>query len=124
VSLNETYNALKDQVNFFCVYIKEAHPVEWWQVPQNLQDDVVFHQPSSIDERADVAQACMLRLDLTMPTLLDDMENSTDAAYATMPERLYVVDTLGKVAYQGAPGPWGFDVQEWRRAIEESIATV
>ena len=59
----------------------------------------------------------MLKLNLEMPTLLDDMNNATDAAYAAMPERLYVVDTTGKVIYQSKPGPWGFVVEEWREAI-------
>ncbi|MCZ6853074.1 MAG: hypothetical protein O7G86_04055 [Gammaproteobacteria bacterium] len=101
---------MKDKVNFFCVYIQEAHPVDWWQLSQNLKEDVVFNQPASIDERAYVAEACMLRLDLAMPMLLDDMDNSTDEAYAAMPERLYVVDTQGRIAFKGAAGPWGFDV--------------
>ena len=96
--------------------------MDWWQLSQNLEEDVVFNQPASIDERADVAQACMLRLDLAMPMLLDDMDNSTDEAYAAMPERLYVVDTQGRIAFRGAPGPWGFDVAGWRRAIEETVA--
>jgi hypothetical protein len=117
VNLNKCYQTLKDQVNFLCIYIQEAHPENWWPITHNLEDDVVFSQPTSIKERADIAQACMLRLNLEMPTLLDDMNNTTDAAYASMPERLYVIDTTGKVAYQGKPGPWGFDVAEWREAI-------
>lgn len=95
--------------------------MDWWQLSQNLEEDVVFNQPASIDERAQVAQACMLRLDLALPVLLDDMDNSADEAYAAMPERLYVVDTQGRVAFKGAPGPWGFDVAGWRRAIEETV---
>ncbi len=95
--------------------------MEWWQLSQNLKEDVVFNQPTSIDERANVAQTCMLRLDLAMPILLDDMNNSTDEAYAAMPERLYVVDTRGNIAFKGAAGPWGFDVALWRDAIEEII---
>ena len=46
-----------------------------------------------MEERAGVARVCMLRLELAMPTLLDDIENSTDLAYAALPERLYVVGT-------------------------------
>jgi hypothetical protein len=121
VSLNETYEALTREVNFFCIYTQEAHPQDWWPVESNLDDDVVFYQPKSLDERANVARACVLRLDITMPTLLDDMENSTDAAYAAMPERLYVIDQRGRVAYQSRPGPWGFDIDEWRNAIQETV---
>jgi hypothetical protein len=38
----------------------------------------VFAQPKSLGERVDVAHACALRLELSIPTLIDDMENSTD----------------------------------------------
>ena len=70
-------------------------------------------------ERASVAQACMLRLELAMPTLLDDMENSTDLAYAALPERLYVVRTDGTVAYKSGPGPFGFDIDGWEKVISD-----
>jgi len=103
-------------VNFFCIYIQEAHPEDGWQVPHNLKDDVVFYQPKSIVERAEVAEVCVLKMDLAMPMLLDDMDNSTDVAYAAQPERLYVIKD-GVVGYQSAPGPFGFDVDGWREAI-------
>ncbi len=83
----------------------------------NHRDDVVFNQPKNMEERAHVAEACMLRLELAMPTLLDDMENSTDEAYAALPERLYVIGTDGRVAYQSGPGPFGFDVAGWERSV-------
>lgn len=122
MSLNETYAVWKDRVNFFCVYIQEAHPEDGWQVPHNLDDDVVFYQPKSIQERAEIAQTCMLKLDLAMPTLLDDMDNSTDTAYAALPERLYVIDRLGKVTFQCGPGPWGFDIEGWQTAIAMAVS--
>ena len=59
----------------------------------------------------------MLRLELAMPTLLDDMENSTDEAYAALPERLYVIGSDGRVAYQSGPGPFGFDAAGWERSV-------
>lgn len=122
--LNEAYNNLKDSINFFCVYIQEAHPEDGWQIPHNLKDDVVFYQPKSMQERADVAEACVLNLDLAMPTLLDDMENSTDSAYAAVPERLYVVNTEGEVTFQCGPGPFGFDIDGWLQAIEQVLKGV
>lgn len=90
-------------------------------MPVNLQDEIVFNEPKSMEERADVAQVCMLRLELAMPLLLDDMENSTDTSYAAHPERLYVIDTDGTVAYQCGPGPFGFDVAGWEQAIESLV---
>jgi hypothetical protein len=50
-------------------------------VEANDRDVVLFPQPRSFDERTSVAQSCALRLDLSIPTLIDDMENSTDQKY-------------------------------------------
>ena len=42
--LNELYARYKDQVQFFIVYIREAHPAEGWQVPNNLIEDILYSQ--------------------------------------------------------------------------------
>lgn len=72
-----------------------------------------------MEERVSVAQVCIGHLQLAMPMLLDDMRNSTDLAYAALPERLYVVGTDGTVVYKSAPGPFGFDVGGWEQAISD-----
>lgn len=116
--LNQIYGKYKDKINFFCIYIQEAHPEDGWQVDHNIDDDVIFNQPNNMDERAEIAQACMLRLELAMPTLLDDMQNTTDQAYVALPERLYVIDTDQRVIFQCGPGPFEFDVPAWEQAIK------
>ena len=70
-----------------------------------------------MDERVTVAEACVLGLDLAMPTVLDDMDNSTDAAYAALPGRLYIIDEEGRVVNRADPGPFGFDVSAWEQTI-------
>ena len=85
-------------------------------------DDVEFAQPKTDDERADVAEACVLRLNFEMPMLLDDMTNQVDEAYSALPERLYLLDGEGTILYRSEQGPWGFDVDAWLAAIETSIA--
>jgi type I thyroxine 5'-deiodinase len=95
--------------------------VDGWQVPNNLKDQVFYHQPTTADERAEVASVCVLRLDLQMPTLLDTMSDEVDALYAAWPERLYLIDPAGVIAYRSDPGPWGFDVPAWEQAIRRMI---
>ena len=70
-----------------------------------------------------MAESCVLGLNLAMPTLLDDVDDLVDQAYAALPERLYVIDRGGGVTYQAAPGPFGFDVDAWEKAIQEVIST-
>lgn len=119
--LNEIYDAYKDDVAFLVVYIQEAHPEGDNQSQANYVDDVVYEQPVTEDDRAEIAQTCMLRLELRIPTVLDHMNNETDTAYAALPERLYVVDRDGKIAYRGEMGPSGFDPEEWLLAIDMQV---
>jgi hypothetical protein len=120
--LNQIYEQYKDRVSFFCVYIQEAHPEDGWQLPDNHTDNVVYDQPKTIEERASVAEACVLHLDLAMPTVLDDMDNSTDTAYAALPERLYVIDREGRVIHRSEPGPFGFDVSAWEQSVAQTAS--
>jgi hypothetical protein len=85
----------------------------------NETDAVVYAQPASEAARVEVASACLLDLQLEMPLVLDEMSNEADIAYAALPERLYVVDAEGHVAYRGEPGPFGFHPEEWEKEIEQ-----
>jgi hypothetical protein len=82
VRLNEIYEAYRDRMDFFCVYIQEAHPSDGWQVARNLNDAVLHDQPTTIEERAELAEVCAVQLDMAMPMLLDTMSNEVDTAGA------------------------------------------
>ncbi len=103
------------------VYIREAHPTDEWQVESNESEGVLFTQPTTLAARSDIAQVCALKLDLEIPTLIDDMENSTDQKYYALPDRLYLIGREGRVAYRGGPGPFGFVASELESAIEDYL---
>jgi len=110
------YAAYKDRVSFLFVYIQEAHPSDGWQMEVNEKEQVVFAQPKSDNERCDVATKCCTAMKLSMPCLVDAIDNRVDEAYAAWPERMFVVGADGKIAYAGRPGPWGFvpdEVEKW-----------
>ena len=119
--LESLRHRFQDRVAFFVVYIREAHPINGWQVEANERDAVLYEQPTTLDERTAVAGACALHHELTIPTLIDDMENSTDRKYYALPDRLYLVGADGRIAFRGAPGPFGFIVSELERAIEQLV---
>ena len=110
------------EVEFFVVYIQEAHPTDGWQVPDNIEEAILYSQPASHDEREAIASACALHLDLSIPTLLDDMENSTDRAFGALPDRLYLIGRDGLIVYKSAPGPFGFRSDELEAAITHYLA--
>lgn len=90
------------------MYITEAHPSDVWQMESNLKEKVVFASPKSEEERANVAGACVRKLGIKFPAVLDEFGNSTEQAYTGWPDRIYLIDGQGKVAYKSKPGPFGF----------------
>lgn len=102
------YQEYKDRAEFLFVYIREAHPADGWQMDNNVKDDVVFERPKTMDARKSIAKACGRRLKLSMPTVVDRLDNRVDTLYAAWPERIYVVAADGTIAYAGLRGPWGF----------------
>ena len=117
--LNEAYETYKDRMNFFCIYINEAHPDDGWQIKVNLDSDIIHNQPSTIEERADIAEVCQLDLRLNMPVLLGDIENETDLSYAARPVRLFVLDEDGVIVHRSGVGPRDLDVEGALAAIEK-----
>jgi Iodothyronine deiodinase len=106
-------------VEFLVVYITEAHPSDVWQMQSNIKDKVVFASPRNEDERASVAGTCVRKLGIEVPALLDEFGNSTEGAYTAWPDRLYLIDRNGRVAYKSKPGPFGFKSEELKAAIQK-----
>src|SRR5205823_1699087 len=94
------------------VYIREAHPADGRQVPKNVRDNLIINDPKTLAERKDVAREFVKQFEAPIPTLVDPMDDPFNAAFAAWPDRIYVLDAAGKVAYKGGPGPGGFRVAE------------
>ena len=107
-ALNTLYQRYRNDAEFFVVYIGEAHPSDAWQVPSNMRDKVVYASPGSEVERANLAGVCVTRLGIKLPALVDRFDDSTEKAYSAWPDRLYLVDSDGRIAYKSRPGPFGF----------------
>jgi len=114
------YQDYKNAAQFFLIYIKEAHPSDDWAKPVD-GEDTYYADPTDLSERTSVAETCVTDLGLTLPTLVDDMENSTARAYKAWPDRLYIVGTDGRITYQGPPGPAGFDVDVAETALKAEL---
>ena len=70
-----------------------------------------------------MAQACAARLELTIPVLLDGLDDEVARRYGGWPDRLYLVGRDGRIAFQGGEGPFGFNPDELAAAIELELAT-
>ena len=103
------------------VYIREAHSSTGWQLDVNLDQNVVFADPGSYEEKTAVAGICAYNLGIDFPTLIDDFSNSTELAYTGWPDRLYVVDREGRIAHKSTPGPFGFIPKEVEQTLQRLL---
>ncbi len=68
-----------------------------------------------------MADVCVRKLNIQIPALVDDIQNSTEAAYTGWPDRLYVIDRDGRIAYKSGAGPFGFRVDGVREALQRLV---
>ena len=108
------YNDYKDRADFLTVYVREAHPTDEWQMKSNVKEDVCYAQPKTLEQRVAIAKDFVERQKYPLPFGIDDMNNAADLAYSAWPERLYVIDEHGHIAYAGGMGPFNYDPEEVR----------
>jgi hypothetical protein len=84
----------------------------------NIREQVVFRNPRTDGERTEVAQSCIRNLGIRFPALIDGIDNTVERLYTGWPDRLYLIDREGRVAYKSGPGPFGFDPVP----LDESLA--
>jgi type I thyroxine 5'-deiodinase len=108
-------------VSFLAVYILEAHPSDVWQMQSNIKDKVVFASPKDEEERALVAGACVRKLGIKFPAALDGFDNTVEKAYTGWPDRIYLIDAKGRVAYKSRPGPFGFEPDELAASLKRLL---
>jgi len=101
----------------YVVYITEAHASDVWQMPSNIRQNVVFAQPKTIEERYGIADSCVRKLNIKMPAIIDSFNDVTEKAYTGWPDRIYVLDQDGRVAFKTKPGPFGFEPLEARKVL-------
>jgi Iodothyronine deiodinase len=87
----------------------------------NRDDDVLIAQHTTLEERFAAARAGVTRLGLTMPVLVDPMDDAVSEAFAAWPERIYVIDSGGRIAFKGGPGPWEFDPEAAASALAKLL---
>jgi hypothetical protein len=83
------------------------------------KDDVCYAQPKTLEQRLAIANDFTKRFKFPLPFGIDDMSNAADSAYSAWPERLYIIDESGRIAYRGGMGPFNYnpaEVREWLAA--------
>lgn len=87
--MNDLYEDYRDDdVEFFLVYVREAHPGE----------NVPAHE--SNDDKVRAAELLRDEEDVEMPILVDDLDGSIHRDYGRMPNSTYIIDKSGRVAFR------------------------
>lgn len=122
-ALNELHEQYGEQAAFWMVYIEEAHASDVWQAGANEREEILISNHRDINERNAAAQSCVRKLGIEFPAIVDDFENSTERAYSGWPDRLYVIDEQGRVAFKSAAGPYGFKPDGVEQTLERLLGT-
>jgi type I thyroxine 5'-deiodinase len=120
-ALNALYRQYRDRAAFYVVYIQEAHPIDAWQLDDNIKDDVLVASTTTLDQRLDVAGVCVTKLGIELPALVDGPDNAVERAYTGWPDRLYVIDKDGRIAHKSAAGPFGFKPAEVEATLKQLL---
>jgi hypothetical protein len=59
---------------------------------------------SDMPSSAFIAGACVRKLGMKFPSVLGEFGNSTERACTGWPDRIYLIDAQGQVAYKSKPG--------------------
>lgn len=124
--MEQMYQDYKDIVDFQLVYIKEAHAADSnWAVDYARDLGITEHDDHA--ERCEVADKLIKDKALTMPFLIDDMEDTVNKAYSAHPDRVFLVRADGRLAVAAQRGPKGFapalaEVAAWLKQYREQGA--
>lgn len=105
--MERMYQTYRDIADFRLVYISEAHAADSdWAVPYAKELGITNHK--NYGQRCQTAEKLLGDKKLTIPTLIDNMDNEVNKAYKAHPDRIFVVRKDGKLAVAAKRGPWGF----------------
>jgi hypothetical protein len=83
----------------------------------NDEAGIEIKQPRETAERNAVAQRCCEALKISMTLIVDEMDDRVGHAYSGMPDRLYLIDREGRIAYKSGRGPFGNKPSELEQAL-------
>ncbi len=64
-----------------------------------------------------MATTCCVNLKMSMPLLVDGLDDRVGHLYSGMPDRLYLLDRGGRVVCKGGRGPFGFKPGELEHSL-------
>ena len=105
--MEKMYQDYKDIAEFRMVYIREAHAADGDR-PVGIAREKEINQQTTYEGRCTTAKMLFNDKSLTIPCLIDSMDNKTNTAYSAQPDRVFLVRKDGRLAVAADKGPRGF----------------
>jgi hypothetical protein len=83
----------------------------------NKRVGINISQPKTASERTLAAVQCCDSLKMSLPLLVDGIDDTVGRNYSGFPDRLYLIDSDGRVAYKGGRGPYGYKPRELEQTL-------
>lgn len=115
--MQRMFDEYNDIVDFRLVYINEAHASDGSR-PVEYAKELGITEHKDYGQRCSVASKLLSDKSMTIPTLIDEMDNKVNQAYKAHPDRIFLVRKDGKLGVAAARGPFGFEpalrkVKDW-----------
>jgi protein CpxP len=113
-AMEQLKNQMSAAATFLLVYTKEAHPAGGWEIDRNKDEKISVEPHGSVNDRRAAAMKAREGLKITLPILLDEMDDSVSAGLGAGENSLVIIGRDGTlVARQEWADPTGA-----RRLIE------
>ena len=121
--MEKIYRTYKDITEFRIVYINEAHAADGDR-PVPYAEELGLFEHLNLDDRCISAEKMLADEGVTIPCVVDNMDNAANKAYSAWPDRIFVIAPDGKLAVASDRGPWGFkpglkELSDWLAAYRE-----
>lgn len=103
-------------VDFLLVYIREAHPVDGWNL---FKKGYQLRQHRELEDRLTAAMN-LQALGSPCPLALDHMDDRLTYRLRALPERLTLLHR-GRVVWQGGIGPKNYSIKEARKYLDLTL---
>ena len=114
----QLFETNRKSIDFKIVYIRDSHPVLGFRAPTNDRRGIGPEQePKTLADREKWACEDQKKMKCTIPVLMDTFDDKTMNAYNAFPQRIYVLEKHGKIAYSST-GLIGFELESVTKVIK------
>ncbi len=122
--MEKMYRKYRGIAEFYIVYISEAH-AEDDKYPVPYAKELGIKEHKTYGERCLVANRLLSDKKLTIPCLVDTIDNQVQKIYKGWPDRVFLVRKDGRLGVAAGRGPWGFEpglieAGEWLAAYKKT----